>query len=245
MIMNLIRRNIILAVILSATSLLFACATHQAVQNAEPISQAQTPPNPAPYIIQPGDRLDIKFFYSPELNEAVTVRPDGKISLQLVDEVQASGLTPSELDGTLTDKYSRELKKPVITVIVRSFIGQRVYVGGEVNRQGLVELTTGMTALQAVIHAGGFKETALPQGAIIIRKGPDNRPVPMRVDLKKVLYGNSPESETRLRPYDIVYIPKSAIAKANKFVNQYIEKLLLFRGVSFGFSYEIHSADNR
>lgn len=236
--MTMIRRYIISAVILASTSLLFACASNQAMQNAPP--SLPGPPAPTAYVIQPGDRLDVKFFYNSELNESVTVRPDGKISLQLVDEVQASGLTPAELDDILTQKYSHELKKPAITVIMRSFVGQRVYVGGEVNKQGIIDLTTGMTALQAVIDAGGFKETALPEGAIIIRKGPDSRPVPMRVDLKKALYENTPESETRLKPFDIVYVPKSAIAKANKFVNQYIEKLLLFRGVSFGFSYEVH-----
>jgi protein involved in polysaccharide export with SLBB domain len=101
------------------------------------------PEKPALYIIQPGDQLDIKFFYNPELNENVTVRPDGLISLQLVDEVHASGLTPAQLDDLLTQKYSRELKKPMVTVIMRSFTMQRVYVGGEVNRQG--ESHGGMT----------------------------------------------------------------------------------------------------
>jgi len=89
------------------------------------------------YIIQAGDQLDIKFFYNPELNDSVTVRPDGKISLQLVDEVQAAGQTPAQLDDFLTEKYAKELRKPVITVIVKSFASQRVYVGGEVNRQVL------------------------------------------------------------------------------------------------------------
>ena len=128
---------------------LIACATSQPV--AIP-AQAQTTAaqRPAAYVIHAGDQLDIKFFYNPELNESVTVRPDGKISLQLVDEIQAAGLQPSELDQRLTELYSHELKKPVLTVIVRSFTGQRVYVGGEVNRQGLITLQPGLTALQAV-----------------------------------------------------------------------------------------------
>jgi len=236
--MTMIRRNIIAAATLASTFLLFACASNQGMQQAP--AGPPGPPAPTAYVIQPGDSLDVKFFYNPELNESVTVRPDGKISLQLVDEVQASGLTPAELDEILTKRYSHELKKPAIAVIMRSFTRQRVYVGGEVNRQGIIDLTTGMTALQAVIDAGGFKETALPEGAIIIRKGPDKRPVPLRADLHKALYGKSPESRIPLKPYDIVFVPKSAIAKANKFVNQYIERLLLFKGVSFGFSYEVH-----
>ena len=183
-----------------------------------------------------------RFFYNPELNETVTVRPDGKISLQLVDEIQAAGLAPTALDKVLTEKYAYELKKPDITVIVRSFSAQSVYVGGEVNRQGLIDLRAGMTPLQAVLNAGGFSETALPEGAIIIRKGPEKQPIPIPVDLTDALHGTGPAAMMQLQPYDVVYVPKSAIAKANKFVQQYIEDLLLFRGVSLGFSYELHAA---
>ncbi len=89
---------------------------------------------PTDYLIQPGDGLSIKFFYNPELNDDVVVRPDGKISLQLIDEVQASGKTPSQLDQELTQLYSAELKKPAITVIMRSFGGQQIFVGGEVGK---------------------------------------------------------------------------------------------------------------
>ena len=202
---------------------------------------AISPLKAAPYVINAGDQLDIKFFYNPELNETVTVRPDGKISLQLVDEVQAAGLQPSELDDFLTQKYSQELKKPVLTVIVRSFTGQRVYVGGEVMRAGLITLPPGMTALQAVFKAGGFRETAQPAETLIIRKGQDTKPVPIRIDLAEVMVASDPNADFQLQPDDIVYVPKSAIAKANKFVNQYIEQLFLFRGVSLGFTYELHS----
>ena len=221
--------------------LLLGCAANQAAVKTEVPTVAMVPQDPPEYLIQAGDHLDIKFFYNPELNETVFVRPDGKISLQLVHEVQAAGVTPSQLDKNLTQEYARELQKPEVTVIVKSFSGQRVYVGGEVNTQGLVNLTAGMTALQAVINAGGFKETAKPEGAIVIRKGADNQPIPLRVDLKKVIYEAGAAADVRLQPYDIVYVPKTWIAEANKFVKQYIEDLLLFRGVSFGFSYEVHS----
>ena len=197
------------------------------------------PQKPPEYRIQPGDQLDIRFFYNPRLNESVVVRPDGKISLQLVDEVQAASLTPAQLDETLTQRYALELKKPAITIIVRSFTGQQVYVGGEVNRPGLISLAAGMTTLQAVISAGGLRETAEPQGAIVIRKGQDNKPIPIAINLTQAIYGKGGGAGLRLQPSDIVYVPKSTIAKVNKFVNQYIEQLLLFRGVSFGFTYEL------
>jgi polysaccharide export outer membrane protein len=221
---------------------LASCATQSTVTpNVASVASSR---EPAPYVIVSGDQLDIKFFYNPELNESVTVRPDGMISLQLVDEVQAAGKTPAELDQLLESLYTRELRKPVITVIVRSFTGQRVYVGGEVNRPSLIDLPTGLTVLQAVFQAGGFKETAQPKETIIIRKGPENRPTPIRVDLVAGMYGNGNGLDFELQPDDIVYIPKSAIAKANQFVNQYIEQLLLFRGISFGFSYRINDNNN-
>ena len=223
---------------------LTACATQQPAAISQlPAMTASPPQLPPAYIIQPGDQLDLKFFYNPELNEALTVRPDGKIALQLIDEVQAAGLTPETLDATLTKLYSRELKKPEITVIVRSFSAQRVFVGGEVNRQGFVNLTAGMTPLQAVLEAGGLKETADPSAAILIRKGPQNQPVPVSLDLKNAINGGGKEALV-LNPQDVVFVPKTAIAEANKFVKQYIEDLLLFRGVSLGFSYELHSDSN-
>ena len=111
-------------------------------------------------------------------------------------------------------------------------------------RAGLITLPPGMTVLQAVFKAGGFRETAQPAETLIIRKGPDAKPVPLRIDLAEVMAASGPNADFQLQPDDIVYVPKSAIAKANKFVNQYIEQLFLFRGVSLGFSYELHSDSN-
>jgi protein involved in polysaccharide export with SLBB domain len=219
---------------------LAACGT--VLTNTQPDTQHvfTEPQKPPEYLIQPGDQLDIRFFYNPQLNESVVVRPDGKISLQLVDEIQAAGLAPAALDETLTQKYARELKKPEVTVIVRSFTGRQVYVGGEVTTPGLINLAAGMTTLQAVISAGGLRETAQPESALVIRKGPDNKPIPIGVNLTQAIYGKGGGAGLLLQPSDIVYVPKSTIAKVNKFVNQYIERLFLFRGVSFGFTYEVN-----
>lgn len=192
----------------------------------------------AEYQIQPGDQLELKFFYNPELNESVVVRPDGKISLQLIDDVQAADRSPQQLDDTLTQLYAYELRDPELTVIVKGFATQNIFVGGEVNVQGIVPLTAGMTPFRAVIRAGGLKETAQPREVIVIRKGPDNHPVPIRVDLQSALYAKNNHADMQLQPNDIVYVPKTFIAEANKFVHQYIEKLFLFNGISLGFNSE-------
>jgi len=228
------KNYVIFIVIAAAITVLLGCASQQTPIKNKAHEFPNTTRQQSPYLLQPGDQLEIKFFYNSELNEEITVRPDGKISLQLVDDIQAAGLTPSQLDDVLTQKYAVELKKPVLTVIVRSFSAHRVYVGGEVIR--------GMTALQAVFSAQGFKETAKPEGAIIIRKGPGDRPVPIRVNLMDINSKNT-SARLQLQPQDIVYVPKTFIAKTNKFVNQYIERLFLFRGVSMGFTYELNNPD--
>jgi protein involved in polysaccharide export with SLBB domain len=192
------------------------------------------------YLIQPGDQLNVKFYYNPELNDSLIVRPDGKISLQLIDDIRAAGLTPAQLDQAITEKYSLELRQPLITIVVQSFSSQQVYVGGEVNTQGPINLISGMTPLHAVLNAGGFKETAKPEDIIVVRKGADNRPIPIPINLKEALYGKSEAASLQLQPYDIVYVPKTSIAKVNTFVDQYIRQLLLFQGWGFGAFYDLN-----
>jgi hypothetical protein len=83
-------------------------------------------------------------------------------------------------------------------------------------------------------------ETASPENTILIRQGPNKEPIPIRIDLKDALYSKGDGANLVLKPNDIVYVPKSAIAEANKWVNQYIEKLILFRGFSAGVTYQIN-----
>ncbi len=227
--------------------LLVGCAARGAMLNQQATAALESTEtkNPAEYRIHPGDQMDIKFFFNPELNETVLVRPDGKISLQLIDDVQAAGLTATQLDEELTRRYAQELRKPAVTVIVRTFTGRQVYVGGEVGNPGLINLGLGMTALQAVINAGGFKDTARPGAVIVIRKGPDNRPMPVRVDLDQALDTESAEGDFPLQPQDIVYVPRTWIAQANLFVKQYIQDLILYRGISLGFGYQINPDTRR
>lgn len=188
------------------------------------------------YILQLGDVLDIKFFYNPKLNENVKIRPDGKISLQLIDEVMAAGFPPSELDRILTEKYSETLSEPNVTVIVKEFVGQQVFVGGEVNAPGIIPISGKLTILRAILQAGGFKETAHTSSVVIISRNPGNMPEARKVNIKKVISGKAPENDIALRPFDVVYVPKTFIAKADKFVDQYIRKMIPGT-LSAGFSY--------
>lgn len=188
------------------------------------------------YIIQPGDQLDIKFFYNPELNEMVNVRPDGRISLQLAPEIMAAGSTPAQLRDILAKSYAKELANPGITVIVRTFSSQKVYVDGEVTRAGMVNLVGPMTVLQSIAEAGGFKETAKPKEVIVIRKGANNKPLTIAVNLEAARTGEDKSQDITLAPFDIVYVPRSGIANVNLFVDQYIRRMIPIPfGLTYGF----------
>ncbi len=203
---------------------LASCVT---VKNPAPLPlETKAPVATQEYRIQPGDLLDIKLFYNPELNESVTVRPDGRIALQLVKEIDAAGLTPAQLTDLLTGKYAAQIKNPEITVLVRSFNTQKVFVDGEVNRAGLVALAEPMTVLQAVAQAGGFKDTAKRSEVILIRRGADNKRITMTMDLDNAIDGSDRAQDQLLRPYDIVYVPKSTIANIDEAMDLYIRRLV-------------------
>ena len=172
------------------------------------------------YFIQAGDLLDIKFFYNPELNEKVKVRPDGRIALQLIDEIMASGLTPTELKTTLVQQYSKEVRDPAITIILRDFSGQ-VFVDGEVGKPGQYDLERNLTVLQAIARAGGRKETAWTE-ALVIRRLKDQPPRILELDLKDIMEGKDFTQDIVLHPFDIVFVPRSPIADINLWVDQYI-----------------------
>lgn len=197
----------------------------QGALGAEPI---------ADYQLRPGDGIEIKFFYHPDLNETLMIGPDGKISLQLIDEVLAAGLTASQLDEVLTKEYDKHLENFSISIIVREYSGLKVYVGGEVQRPGFVSLKGNMTVLQSIFASQGFKDTAKLENVILVRKGPQNKPVAMAIDLGPVMSGEQMENDIYLVASDIVYVPKTWIAKAGVFVDQYLRKVLMVDSIISG-----------
>ncbi len=216
------RGNIIIALLLCCC---VGCVSAPAGPSVTTTPALAARPLQENYRIQPGDILDLKFFYNPELNETVMVRPDGRISLQLANEVTAAGVTPEQLRKTLMERYGREINRPEIAVIVRSFSMQRVYVDGEVMRPGMLPLTGPVTIHQAVAAAGGFRETARRTDVIIIRQV-EGKPTPLKVNMEQVLWNEDPAQDVLLAPFDIVYVPRSAIAEVNKFVDLYIRRNL-------------------
>lgn len=184
------------------------------------------------YTFSPGDTVDVKFFYTPELNETQDIRPDGNIALQIIGEVRAEGKTPAELRGLLKKLYTPHLKDPEISVVVRSFSNQRVFVGGQVMKPGTLEMAGRMTALEAIMEAGGIDYTeAEARNVVVIRHYQGNR-YGYLLDMEPILDGK----ESRpffLEAKDIVYVPRTEIAKVNQWIDQYINKIIPQTGFIF------------
>jgi protein involved in polysaccharide export with SLBB domain len=226
-----------LIVVLALCLNVIGCATSQVTQNTEVPQPSEVPPS-APvmpiltmasgggdsgYRLRVGDEIEVKFFFNPELNETVTVRLDGKISLQLLDDLQAASLTPMELDQAITEGYEKVLRVPEVTVILKK-TSTSVYVGGEVKEPKFVPYSSGLTALQAVIAVGGFMPSAQPASSILIRRHTAKERTATKIDLKQALKEEG--TDVFLAPDDIVYVPRSFITEVNLFVKQYIRDVM-------------------
>jgi polysaccharide export outer membrane protein len=175
--------------------------------------------------LAPGDNIEVKFHYWPELDDVQNIRPDGKISLQLIDEVTAAGKTPEELDQLLTDLYESKLKHPEITVVVRSLVHQNVYVGGEVLAPRMIPYTADMTVMDAIISAGGFiKESAHVENVVVLRHK-DGQRFATSVNVREIIE-HSDSDPFYLSHQDIVYVPRTKIDRLNQWIDQYITKVI-------------------
>ena len=198
-----------------------------------PQSEGTETPNTV-YSLQAGDEIQIRVFNLPELDQIVKVRPDGKISLLLLNDVVAAGSAPEDLSKKLTEEYGKFFRTPRVTTIVRTFTNRDVFVGGEVVQPRMVVLTGKMTAIAAIFYAGGFKNTAKTKEVIVLHKTPTGAAAIDRVNVEAVLHRG--EGDIDLSPFDVVYVPKSRIARLDQFVDQYMKQLMPI-ATSMGFSY--------
>lgn len=246
------------------------------------LNETSIPTDEKKYLIQSGDILDIRFSYKPELDETVIVRPDGRISLPLLSSVIAENKTPEELSKTLELQFAKFVNKPELVVIVKQFVRKQyyaqgrlirdqykdlinpivtisqssprhIYVGGEVNRPGIIPFNGTLTALQAILMSGGNKKTAQMKQVAIIRKPPNGKSrlivrnlvsdsVDKNNENNQIL--NAAASDLHLRANDIVIIPKTAVSKVGDFLNQYVYDLIPFlRNSSLGFAYSLNPVD--
>lgn len=224
---------------LMAIFVLFSAGCANSPQRASLIASAKPIPLGEPRqkdcFLELGDSIELKFFYYPELNELTTIRPDGMISLQLVGEIRAIGLTPSGLTEILKQKYSDYLDKPEVVVQVRELVNERVYVGGEVRGPGEIPIKGRLTLMQSLLKVGGLTDQAKSTNIIVLRLAQSHLEV-FKVNIEEILEKGS--NDILLQPLDIVYVPKTFIAEAGQFVNQYINQIIP-RAAHFTAAYQL------
>lgn len=189
----------------------------------EIVGAEQLPPVlSGPYRIQVGDVLSITFFKTQDMNQEVTVGPDGQIFLPLIGRVTVVGRTVDDVTRELSAGYREEMIDPMITVGVAEYSGLEVYVSGEVVRPGMIPYRGGLTLVQALSSAGGFTQRARRKEVLLIRPGPDNEPVGTLIDVKEIQRKGQMSMDVALAPLDIVYVHHKKIVNVNIFVQQYI-----------------------
>ncbi|PHS26464.1 MAG: polysaccharide export protein [Robiginitomaculum sp.] len=193
------------------------------------------------YRLLPGDQLDIIVYSAPELSRLLLVGPDGRVQMPLAPPVMAANLTIGQLELRLRTALSKQLINPNVEITPRAFGSQRIYVGGEVGQPGVFELPAQIGVMEAVMMAGGFRNTAKTSKVVLIRRHPDGGPMMRIVNIKSVLSKGAAADLLPLQRGDVVFVPRSGIANINLFMQQYIRDAL---PVSFSLSYYIGNSNS-
>ena len=182
--------------------------------------------------------LAIRLLLNPDLNEDVVVRPDGHLSTTVVNDELAGGRTVPELAAALTHDYTSIIRKPRLTVVLKTFTPIRIYVGGEVVKPGeSITAGTSPTLSQAIARAGGLKSVGEDR-IFVIHRGVDDVPQFFSARLRDVIRGHDPEADVQVAPYDVLYVPRDGIAEVRRFLNENFQQLV---PAMWGFSYNINT----
>ena len=162
------------------------------------------------YILGNEDVVQISVWERPEFESKVPIRPDGKISIELIGDVQATGLTPLDLAQSIQTKLAEYVKNPRVTVTVAEFKSKKVIVEGEVPKPGTVIIKGTLTALEAVVECGSPTHYANLKKATVIRGDPKN-PQIIPIDLDRIMHKGENQLDIYLEDGDIVYVPPKAM----------------------------------
>jgi polysaccharide export outer membrane protein len=165
-----------------------------------------TPSTPADYVIGPDDVLSIIIWRDKDLSTDVAVRPDGKISLPLLNDIQAAGLTPEQLRVAVSEAASKFIEDPTVTVVVKAVNSRKVFVTGQVTKSGSFPLLARTTVVQILAMAGGLQEYADAKNIRIVRSE-NGREQSFRFNYKEFLQGKNLKQNIELRPGDTVIVP--------------------------------------
>jgi polysaccharide export outer membrane protein len=170
------------------------------------------------YRLQPGDVLEVQFRYSPEFNQTVTIQPDGYISLEISGDIKVAGMTIEQTRQAILKRASTRLQDPVAAIILKEFQRPYFVVAGEVTQPGRIEMRERVTAIQAIMLAGGMKETARSSQVVVFRKINSDMAEVKLLNLKSIRRTSDLENDLTLQPGDMVYVPRDRISKIERFM---------------------------
>lgn len=226
---------------MTAAALLGGCAQLPPMPQApahllQPASAAATPP----YRIRIGDKLAIKMPLNPELDQPVTVLPDGSISTNGVRRQEAAGMTVPDLDAALQQDYTKLLNNPLVYVAVTKSAPIPVYIIGAIERPGRYEFDGAVPRLaQAIAVAGGLKLGANPSEIFILRHLPDGKEQFFATRFADLRRGRDPEANVPLAASDEIFVPRTPISRAYGYFNQYIQQFVF---TSANVNYQVNSS---
>jgi polysaccharide biosynthesis/export protein len=200
-------------------SLVFCLAIVPALARA----QAQRPPRLTTvtedrYRLQPGDVLEVQYRYSPEFNQTVTVQPDGYVSMEIGGDLKIAGLTIEQARQAILREAGKRLQDPVATIVLKEFQRPYFVVAGEVATPGRIEMRERVTAIQAIMLAGGMKESAKSSQVVVFRKINSDTAEVKLLNLKSIRRTSDLENDLTLQPGDMVYVPRDKISKVERFM---------------------------
>ena len=182
--------------------------------------------------LMPGDEIEVSFMGAPELNTLQAIRRDGRISLQLIGEVEAGGKTPEELQDELRKRYAQELQIGEVLVIPR--LAPPVLVSGSVLNPGKIRLDRPLTVLDAIMESGGFNMREAEVRSVVLIRHEDGLRKGFIFDFKRALAGEGQDRPFYVEPFDIVHVPRTRIVRVNQWIDQYINRMIPSLGLSYG-----------
>jgi len=170
------------------------------------------------YRLQPGDVFEVQYRYSPEFNQTVTVQPDGYVSLEVGGDLKVAGLTIEQARLAILKKASVRLQDPVATLVLKEFQKPYFVIAGEVSLPGKIEMRERVTALQAIMLAGGMKEGARSSQVVVFRRINTDTAEVKLLNLKSIRSTADLENDLTLQPGDMVFVPRDKISKIERFM---------------------------
>jgi protein involved in polysaccharide export with SLBB domain len=175
------------------------------------------------HVLSPGDEFELRFPFYPDLNDRVTIGPDGRLSLQFINTVTLGGLTVAEATELLNARYAKVIRDPQATITLRAYAPQQIYVDGWVANPGLVRSDAPLTVSRAIAQAGGTKSGAHTDAILVLRRTPDGLVHYYQVALGN--YGGAGGEDPLLSSYDVVYVPKNLLGSLNDFLANYVKNI--------------------